>query len=236
MMAKKVKCHMIQYYQDLKKKLNTLNEFDLQNGQIQKIYSTAYFISLAIRAPGKTWHLYLGRGGGFEGLWIDKSPPPSLLRQRDSFLEYLRSHLSATGFFQLSLDKSDRILRLDYYKFSQLQSFLFFWKGRSLYFIHYYFDGPDSAAKFFMSWRNRVVTASEGQDLFSVFDEVGRDVNLLHERFQPQLKDINELLQSELHQTQLIQSPDKSNFLERKKTKRVKVWNKIYQGELMTCD
>ena len=82
-----INSHMIQYYLDLQKQVKNFSEHRLEYGQIQKIYSTSYFISFSIRAPGKTWHLYLGRGNGQEGLWLHNQAPISALRRKDTFLE-----------------------------------------------------------------------------------------------------------------------------------------------------
>ena len=117
---------MIQYYLDLEKQVKKIADAQLEYGQIQKIYSTAFFISFSIRTPGKTWHLYLGRGNGQEGMWLHDSAPISELRRKDNFLEYLRRHLSACSFVGLELDAHDRIVKFNYQKFGKLQSILFF--------------------------------------------------------------------------------------------------------------
>ena len=101
---------MIQYYLDLKDSFTNLSEYIESQGQIQKIYSTAYYICLSIRRPGETFCLYFGRGGGHEGVWAGTSVPVSELRQKDTFLEYLRRYLSSCTMLDLRLDKSDRIV------------------------------------------------------------------------------------------------------------------------------
>jgi hypothetical protein len=45
---------MIQYYLDLENQVKVIQAAHLEQGAIQKIYSTAYVISLSIRVPGKT--------------------------------------------------------------------------------------------------------------------------------------------------------------------------------------
>ena len=117
---------MIQYYLDLQKQVKDICEQQLAYGQIQKIYSTSFFISFSIRSPGKTWHLYLGRGAGQEGAWLHNEAPPSSLRRKDTFLEYLRRHISSCSFVSLEMDQFDRILKFSYQKFGQLQTILFF--------------------------------------------------------------------------------------------------------------
>src|SRR5690606_33471243 len=158
-----------------------IREMSLSEGQIQKIYSTSYYISFAVRTPGKTRHLYFGRGGGFEGVWCGETAPPSPLRKRDNFLEYFRRHISSCGFYDISLDKHDRIIKFDYRKFGEIQSFLWFWRGRKLYFLHYFQDAPEAPFKLLLSWRGKAfVPGTELEDLFEYFNEVGRDSEMNH--------------------------------------------------------
>ena len=208
---------MIQYYLDLQKQVKVISEHQLTYGQIQKIYSTAFFISLSIRAPGKTWHLYIGRGGGHEGVWLDETAPASVLRRKDTLLEYLRKHLSSCSFVSMDLDQSDRIIKLDYQKFGQLQSILFFWKARKLYFAHYYQESPDSQFKLLLSWVGKAVGVHEKpENLFDCFNEVGRRLDMKHDLASPVIVSIKELLADELKQASLKGLHSAPSFLQRK--------------------
>jgi predicted ribosome quality control (RQC) complex YloA/Tae2 family protein len=225
---------MIQYYLDLKKQVQNIKEKSLSQGQIQKIYSTAYYISFAIRAPGKTWHLYLGRGSGFEGVWLHTSPPPSVLRRRDNFLEYFRRHFSACSFLDLELDVHDRIVKFTYQKFGEVQSFLWFWKGRKLYFLHHYQDQPEAPFKLLLSWRGKAFTPGlELNDLYEYFDEIGRNHEMNHEVFSSDIRGMDELLEEELKVSSLLGLKSGPTFLQRKKDnieddlRRTKQWEKL---------
>lgn len=225
---------MIQYYLDLEKQVKNIKEKSLSQGQIQKLYSTAYYISLSIRAPGKTWHLYLGRGGGFEGMWLSDSPPPSVLRRKDNFLEYLRRHLSSCSFLDVNLDRFDRIVKLTYQKFGREQSFLWFWKGRKLYFLHHYMDQPESPFKILLSWRNKsFIPESDSSDLFSYFDEIGRRQDMNHDLVSSQIPMMDILLAEELKAAQLKDVTSVPTFLQRKKEniqadlRKAEQWHKL---------
>lgn len=208
---------MIQYYLDLQKQVKAINELHLNYGQIQKIYSTSFFISFSIRSPGKTWHLFLGRGAGQEGVWPSHLPPPSVLRRRDNFLEYLRKHLSSCSFVSLDLDKFDRVIKLDYQKFGQLQSILFFWKGRKLYFVHHYQDGPEEPFKLLLSWHGKAIRPSEDLgNLFELFNEVGRRTDMNHDLHSSSPSTIDQLIQDELSAVKMKQVGNAPNFLQRK--------------------
>lgn len=225
---------MIQYYLDLEKQVKNIREMSLSEGQIQKIYSTAFYISFSIRAPGKTWNLFFGRGGGQEGVWIHESPPPSVLRRKDTFLEYLRRHISSCSFLGLSIDSYDRIVRMDYRKFGEVQSFLWFWKGRKLYFIHYYQDQPESPFKILLSWRGKAfVPGPELMPLFEYFDEIGRHQDMRHDLSSPKISCMETLLNEELKTSSLKTLSSAPAFLQRKKDnieddlRKAKQWEKL---------
>jgi predicted ribosome quality control (RQC) complex YloA/Tae2 family protein len=225
---------MIQYYLDLEKQVKNIRERSLTQGQIQKIYSTAYYVSLSLRARGKTWHLYFGRGGGYEGIWLHDSPPPAELRRKDNFLEYLRRHISSCSFLEVTIDKFDRVVRLDYMKFGEMQSFLWFWKGRKLYFLHYYQEQPEAAFKILLSWRGKAfVPGVELTDLFDYFDEVGRHHEMKHDMASADIHGMEKLLQDELKASSLKSMSSAPNFLQRKKEnieadlRRARQWEKL---------
>ena len=225
---------MIQYYLDLETQVKALHEKRLEGGQIQKIYSTAWVISIAIRTPGKTWSLNLGRGNGIEGVWLHDAPPVSALRRKDNFLEYFRHHMSSCGFHSLELDKYDRIIALSYQKFGNKQTLLLFWKARKLYFVHYYQDAPEAPFKLLLSWRGRAqIVKEEVSDLFSCFDEVGRNKELSHDFKSREIPDAAALLESELKSSELKTLGKNPGYLQRKKEnieddlRRAEQWHKL---------
>lgn len=225
---------MIQYYLDLQKQLEAIKDHTLSEGQIQKIYSTAFYISLTLRARGKTWHLYLGRGGGYEGLWLHDSAPPSQIRRKDNFLEYLRRHLSSCSFKDITLDKHDRIIKIDYRKFGQVQSFLIFWKARKLYFVHHFQDSPEAPFKLLLSWKGKsFIPGTDIQDLFSYFDDVGRNVEMKHDLSSPRLLTMDELILEEIKASEIKSLSSAPSFLKRKKTnieddlRKARQWEKL---------
>ncbi len=225
---------MIQYYLDLKKQVKSIQELELSYGQIQKIYSTAFYLSLAIRARGKTQHLYLGRGGGYEGVWLHSSPPPSSLRRKDNFLEYLRRHLSSCSFVGVSMDPSDRILKLTYMKFGQEQSMLFFWRARKLYFAHHFQDNPDTPFKMLLSWKGKsFIMGTDALDFFEYFNEIGRNPEMKQEYESTVITSMEDLLNEEERLSALKGKKTNPNFLQRKKEnieddlRKAKQWEKL---------
>jgi len=208
---------MIQFYSDLKNQVKEIKDKNLSGGQIQKIYSTAFYISMGIRTPGKTWWLYIGRGGGYEGLWVDDTPPPSEIRRKDTFLEYLRRHISSCGFLGISLDQSDRIIRIDYQKYGSQQSLLMFWKARQTYFLHHYQEDYNKEYKLLQSWMGKSTKLhGETDDLYSYFDQVGRRNDFKHELKSSEFKTIKELVKQEIGQGLNQPSILKKSFIQRK--------------------
>jgi predicted ribosome quality control (RQC) complex YloA/Tae2 family protein len=113
---------------------------ELRRIQIQKIYSTPHLICLSIRHPGNTQFIYLGRGSNYEGVWIGEGPPRKEFRIRDRFLEYLRKHLMGGGVKSVFVDTKDRILIITYTRKEGDNFIGFFWKGRKLYFQHFFIN------------------------------------------------------------------------------------------------
>jgi predicted ribosome quality control (RQC) complex YloA/Tae2 family protein len=224
---------MIQYYRDIESQVKVISSLKLAGGQIQKIYSTAYYIAIAVRSPGRTHYLYLGRGGGYEGVWIDSFPPPSALRRKDNFLEYFRKHLSSCGFLNLEIDKYDRILSLSYQKYGQRQTLMLFWKARKFYFLHHYLESPDRPYRLLLSWHGKAfVLPEEPDDLFSFFDEVGRSKDMRHD-FTTELVNVASLLELEMKSAQLKTQLASPTFLQRKKEnieadlRRARQWERL---------
>jgi predicted ribosome quality control (RQC) complex YloA/Tae2 family protein len=208
---------MIQYYLDLQRQVKNISEQGLAYGQIQKIYSTSFFISFSIRSPGKTWHLYLGRGGGHEGVWLHDQAPPPVLRRKDTFLEYLRKHISSCSFVSLEIDQYDRILKFSYQKFGKLQTILFFWKARKLYFVHHYQEIPEGPFKLLLSWHGKSFVPNEDMaDFYEFFNEVGRRSDMSHDLHSSSTSAIGQLLQDELNAAKLKGMNTAPNFLQRK--------------------
>lgn len=132
-------------------------------GFIQKIYSSTRYVCMTVRGNRKTAYLYLGRGKGYEGVWLGDNLPPIELRIRDTFLEYLRKYLVSAKLMDLIVDKTDRILVFKYRRMQGLPCsyLLLHWYRRNLYFMNYCYEGEENASvsanlntpKLFLSWR-----------------------------------------------------------------------------------
>lgn len=182
--------------------------------QIQKIYSSSFFICIQARVPGETKYIYLGRGHGYEGFWLGKKQIPSILRKRDQFLEYIRRYLSGSVLNRIEIDKKDRIIKITYRRFGKANKIMFFYNGRELYFANHYFDEKTNQQKIFRSWVKGNVEY-EGDDL-AVFDEVGRK-EIENKDTLSKYKDISKILVEEKDKAlNLVSSGKSKKFLKRK--------------------
>ena len=120
---------MIQTYIDLKNSTSQIQEkiLDQANGkcQFQKIYSTADYIAFTLRIRGSSYVIYLGRGNQAQGLWLSTYKPPSSLRVRDRYLEYLRKHIEGKRFAKIELDQKDRIVKIVFGKDEEFDIYFF---------------------------------------------------------------------------------------------------------------
>ena len=129
---------MIQNYRLLKESATKFLEIKEECGgfapQIQKIYSTAHFIVLAVRFQGRTEYLYIGRGGGFQGLWWhDKLPDPQFRIQKDRLLETYRKYLRGHKIETIEIPTSDRLFIIKCFSKTYYCNLYWFIKGSQGY-------------------------------------------------------------------------------------------------------
>ncbi len=186
-----------------------------------------------MRSVGKTYYLYIGRGSGFEGLWLSEEKPESFLRKRDTFLEYIRKFLSATQFIELEVDSQDRIVLLKYQKWRVENTLALFYKGRRLYFSHHFFNSKTKTMQTLKSW----TTQSEDSEKMNmdVFDDVGRK-SLEHKELKKmkEIQEISDLI--EIEKKQALKNPilkKSTSFIIRKMKKieqdleKVRLWKDL---------
>ena len=193
-----------------------MNDSAIGSVFIQKIYSTSFYLSLSLRIPGKTMNLYIGRGHGKEGIWLDDKKPESFLRKRDKFLEYFRKHLSSAQFEKIEIDSKDRIFSINYLKWGHVNKLYVFYNARNLYFCHHFFDAKSHQMKLFNSWTMKTILTDECS--FDFFDEVGR-VDLNKDELKSlEVTSISKLLAEEKKQAMGQSSTGKSmKFFNRKR-------------------
>ncbi len=119
---------------------------------IQKLYATPWVIAISVRAPGKTYWIYQGRGQGWEGIWLQETQPPSAWRVVDRLIEFYRKRLSASSLVDIRLDPLDRLVHMDYQKWGATNTLSYYWQGRLAYLGCCYFDPDKQAFKIFLSW------------------------------------------------------------------------------------
>jgi len=128
---------MIQTHQkliELSEEYNTLfskNEFY----PLQKAYSTPHFLVLVVRFHRQTKAIYIGRGHGYEGIFLSSTLPPSYLRVQDKLLDYVRKELVGVRLGKLKVYESFLLAEFGYKAEHSDKSFSFGYKNHQLYFL-----------------------------------------------------------------------------------------------------
>jgi len=151
---------------------NSLTELGESDNKVfvQQVFSTPHYAVLKIRSPGKSLYIYLGRGADYQGFHLSLEPPPSEIRIRDRYLEYLRKHLRGGRLKSANTFGDDKSVELSYFLGKEIHRLIFFWKGRSFYFSHL---TPEEC---FSSWKGKVVfngAKLEVDYLEKIFSEIG---------------------------------------------------------------
>ncbi|MCT4642549.1 MAG: hypothetical protein N4A33_09670 [Bacteriovoracaceae bacterium] len=162
---------MISTYKNLFNHIQNIESDIVGTPQIQKIFSSAYYIAFQIRLPGQTKYIYVGRGKGAEDLFLKDENIPSEFRKRDRLLEYLRKYVAGKSYLGFELDKKDRCFSLKYQSYAKECKVLFFYKARALYFASKKWNVKNNTFEYFTSWKGKVDFSGED---FEIFDEVGR--------------------------------------------------------------
>ncbi len=171
-----------------------------------------------MRFPGKTKYLYLGRGSGKEGIWIDEVKPEPFLRKQDKFLEYFRKHLGSSSFRGVEVDSKDRIFSINYAKWGRINRFLIFYKARNLYFANHFYDEKKKDMLLFRSWTMSAELKPEVS--FDIFDEIGR-IQLANKNTENEIVSFAKLLKEERIQAKKTASGKKTTKFLNRKRKRI---------------
>ncbi len=197
------------------------------------MYSTKYILAISLRSQGKNIWLLIGRGYPVQGLWQHTQPPPSSIRTRDFWLEYLRKHLEDQILTQVHCDKQDRSFLFETYKSKQLNFYGFFYSGRETYFFH--LENKNGETHIFYSWKSKEVNPKitfSIEDYFDLFNEVGRR-ELLNLEITSAIFSGEEIYESE---KKLLSSFPENNSQKNKITKikidleRIKKWRQLAQS------
>jgi hypothetical protein len=134
---------------DASREYNTLfskNEFY----PLQKAYTTPHFLVFTLRFPGKTLALYIGRGNGYEGVFLSEHMPPSYLRTKDKLLDYCRKYLVGARLGKMKIDSNHHVFHFDYKREHSDFGFSFGYKDHQLFFINREKD------QIYSSWDNEI--------------------------------------------------------------------------------
>lgn len=204
---------MIQNFSTFKAEVSKLDTIIGDNAQLQKIYTSSYYLCFAVRTPGKTHYAYIGRGKGQEGFWTGDEKLPSHLRKKDQFLEYLRKHLMGTRLLNIKVPFNDRLAVITYQKWGAQNQLVLFYKGRTLEFLHCYKLESGS----YQSLSNVFPTINRS-DIYEEYELRDLWGDYLKDFSQMKLSDVNikDLLSEEITIAKTKGESKKKKFLQRK--------------------
>ena len=225
---------IIQYSKEFTESVNALNSFKGYKF-FQKIYSSSTLVCLSIRLKGHTQYLYLGRGCGVEGVWLCDKKVPVELRKIDRFLEYLRKYLSSAELLDISQVFNDRCLKIVYRRFGKKNAFLFFWKGRTLYFLNYFFDLNKNSFYLMKSWEGKQ-TIKNGVDILNIHEslyEIGLDQGFVYRSKSSKTSAIAAISEERKKLIQVHCSPKRVKVLQKKISRISCELKKVNSAEIL---
>lgn len=169
---------------------------------------------LAIRFPGKTKVLYIGRGGKFQGIFLADKLPPSFLRIQDKFLDYLRKYIVGSKLGKIHLGDFEKVCMIPFRAEHSENSFAFAYKENQLIFAKAEYEVV------YCSWNNS--TIESGNILKTIEGHLETDHTHPHEDQETIENYLKE--ESKKASGQVVQKK-KVKFLDRKK--------KNIQGDLV---
>lgn len=182
---------------------------------IQKAFIGPHYLNLIVRFPGKSLNLLLGLGERYEGIELSEDSIPSIIRQRDRFLDFIRKNLVGSKIGKLEVDCNFRRVRIPVLRSGILGYLDLMWLERELYFS-WQTEVSDGSWTMFNSWQGE----SNGQhsisitDVFSDFikqkDPVGDEQEFQFFQMKPYLKRVLEGKKSPVQQSK------SKKFLEKK--------------------
>jgi hypothetical protein len=146
---------------------------------VQKVMSSAHFLCLHCRFPGRTVYFYIGRGAQFQGVSFVDEPIPAHLRVKDRYLEYARKYWRSMIIKTMKVNEHDRVLSISGDSIHGENKIYFFWRGRDLFFAHAFIKGMEG--KLYRSWERSLAIDREGYDEISskmLFKDLGYGENV----------------------------------------------------------
>lgn len=186
---------------------------------IQKAYTSPHYLGFSVRFPGKTVNLLIGRGQRYEGIEFSEKNIPSLLRQQDKFLDFVRKNLIGKKMGPIQNDPSKRRVRIPILSMSQFSYLDLMWLDRDLYFA--YQTKSDELYSVFKSWsgESRSTEVLSLEEIFKEFQhQVDPSENVDYQETEYPGFDMKSYLKFCLAGHVNIQSPQKKKkFNQRKK-------------------
>lgn len=208
---------MIQTLNYLKKVCDEYNKLfqKIEFVPVQKAFIGPHYLNLVVRFPGKSLNLLIGLGERFEGVEFSEDSIPSLIRQRDRFLDFIRKNVVGTKMGKIEVDTNFRRIRISVLRAGVLNYLDLMWLERELYFS-WQEQVEEGKWNHFFSWKGEFLKEHSG-NLSEVFEEFGEQKDPIGEEKEFQNFAMKSYLKFVLSSTKtsVVQSKSKK-FLEKK--------------------
>lgn len=208
---------MIQTLNYLKKVCDEYNKLfqKIEFVPVQKAFIGPHYLNLVVRFPGKSLNLLIGLGERFEGIEFSEDSIPSLIRQRDRFLDFIRKNVVGTKMGKIEVDKNFRRIRISVLRAGVLNYLDLMWLERELYFS-WQEQIEEGKWNHFFSWKGEFLK-EHSENLSEVFEEFGEQKDPIGEEKEFQNFAMKSYLKFVLSSTKtaVVQSKSKK-FLEKK--------------------
>lgn len=208
---------MIQTLNYLKKVCEEYNKLFLKIEfvPVQKAFTGPHYLNLVVRFPGKSLNLLLGLGERYEGLELSDNSIPSIIRQRDRFLDYIRKNLVGAKMGKIEVDENFRRVRLPILRSGVLGYLDLMWLERELYFV-WQEQIEDGVWTQFFSWKGEF-SHSHSLNLKDVFKDFSTQKDPVSDDKELQPFVMKAYLKQVLSGTKTVVTQSKSKkFLEKK--------------------
>ena len=204
---------------------------------IQKAYTSPHYLGISVRFPGKTVNLLIGRGQRYEGIEFSLKNIPSLLRQQDKFLDFIRKNLIGKKMGKIVVDPQKRRIRIPILSMGHLSYFDLMWLDRELYFS--WQTNLDEGFAIFRSWsgESRANTLNSLDEIFKDFThQIDPTDHASTEQFEYLGFDMKAYLKSCLVGHANVQSPQKKKKFNQRKKENIQKDIKRFEKRIMIKD
>ncbi len=111
----------------MKQFVNNFAQLFPHGARCQRVFSSTRYLCVQLYFQNRRCYLFIGRGNGYEGLWLSDTIVPASMRTTDSYVMFFRKHILNKQ-IKLMISEDDRIFCIN----SLDLSLNIFYKGREV--------------------------------------------------------------------------------------------------------